>query len=1335
MRRKLFHLFIFMSVSLSSLFASTHNLNIISSSAQQITFQVQPEWRQVSIKSDAAIYEKMTFDGADVVAESGQPQIPSMTITVGVPLNGDVSVTLLDSEMETINGVQLSPQPRMKRQDIGVDYIYTKDETAYSSSSYLPQELLSASEPHYFQSQRVAKITVRPLQYNPTSNVVRRFKKMTVQVSFSGSSTASVFAPATNESVYRQLVLNYNQAKNWRKPYERSLSKPQQNSFQGDNWYKIKITGDGTGGKEGMYKISGATLKQALSQNNVSLSSIDPSTIQLFNNGGRELSHDVVVAKNDTLIENPVLVVGGQDGAFNDGDFVLFYGHSAEGVEFNPSRNKLLHYIHPYTFDNVYWLTFNKTLGKRIETAPSVDVNGLVEETSFRDLAWLEEERYNIYNSGITWLGHEMKTGDATYSVNFNLADAVPEENAVFRFSLASLTSGRHQFSMYANGNSLGQFNQNGGTSSYYIKESEFLEPGVLLGGDNTITVNYNVSSQTSFSYVDYIEVEYRRRFRAQQDQLLFFAPVRTDAARYRISGFSQSDLYVFDVTDFSSIHAVDPALTSNGVLEFGDHCDPLNAKRYLAVSPAAFKSVEVEQISAKKIIGIRRSMSNVDYIIITHDDFYQQAMQLESLRENWSPKDRLETEIVNYSDVINEFGWGIADPAAIRNFLAYARDHWGDPKYVLLIGDGHYDYKNILKHNIPNLIVPYETAGSNENLTRTTDDWYTYSKGNNAGMQMAIGRLIIQSVDEVQQLIDKIVDYETNPEYGEWLKTVTIVADDEYTNTSSSEILHTDQAERLAEVYVPDLLNVKKIYLINYPEVKTASITGREKPAAALDLMQQINQGSLIINYIGHGNDELWAHEKVLDNVRDFDNFDNGKRMAMWIAATCEFAHWDQPTEQSFAERILSAPNRGAVTMVSSARLAYSGDNARFNYALYTNLFAEYAQTGLTARVGDAVMLAKRGGGDTANNEKYALFGDPAMRLCAPRFRAVIDAVNPDSIQALSTMSISGHVEDAGKPLQDYDGKILLRVLDTRKSYVYTSPSGYKSNTLQTMGNNIFRGIAAVENGEFNVKLIVPKDISYGGNDARISLYFWNENTSGTGAAKGIAVGSSGANLVDSEGPNMHLYFGNPDFVPGDYVSTRPSLTLNVSDSVSGVNTAGDIGHQILLTLDEDYTNSKDITEYFTYKEGSYTDGALTYTILDLPIGEHTVQVKAWDNSNNSSIIETHFVVIDDTNLEVRNALTYPNPMVDDCSFRYELSQDAEVSLRVYTVAGRLVKKFDAAQGRVGYNVFPEYWDGRDSSGDKIANGVYLYKISAKSIGDEESATAESIGKLIVAQ
>ncbi|MBN1464240.1 type IX secretion system sortase PorU [candidate division KSB1 bacterium] len=1333
MRKTLSYIFI-LGLLAPAFVRADQGVRVVSATAEQMTIEFEPvNWRTRAVTRDAHSYQEISFDGAITQAEPGLPQIPVKVLTIGVPEDGDALVQVIDSEFQTLENVNLAPLPRIIRAEIGATYAYDQDES-YQSDRFAPESLVRAEEPHYFRSQRIVRIYLQPLHYNPVQRRARQFTRIVLQINYTGTTSAKKMPPDPDAELYKGLLLNDEQAKNWRTSSERpALRKVDRHFFQGDNWFKLTIAGNGAGGKEGMHKVSGAALREALAKKNISLSSIDVSTIQIFNNGGRVLRFDQD-ARNDTLIENPILVVGEADGRLDDSDYILFYGRSLEGVDYDPARDQLKHYINPYGYDNVYWLTFNRASGKRIRPVSSQAIAGRTVEPFFKDLAWIEEEKVNIFKSGITWLGHEMRRDNNAYSVTFPLPGALAAEDATVRTAIASLTTGQHYFSVYVNGNSLGQFDQYGGATSYSLIERVFNEQGVLMDGDNTVTINYNVGSDLSFSYVDYIELEYKRRFRAINDLLMFYSPLKNDVLRYQIDGFSSSDVRVFDVTDIRDIREIIDLDYANGAIDFADQATTITSRRYVALASSAYKNVEAAAIAAVTVTGLRQAKS-VDYIIITHDDFRRQAEQLESLRENWNPEERLATQVLNISDVINEFGWGLQDPAAIRNFLGYARENWGDPGYVLLFGDGHFDYKNILRNNVPNLIIPYETAGQSETNTRVTDDWYTYLNGDNSGMQMAIGRLVPQTVDEAQNAIDKIVDYETNPDYGEWLKTVTIVADDEYTNDTDWEKIHTEDAEDLAERHVPELLDVKKIYLINYPEVRTASITGREKPAATLDLLEQINSGSLLINYIGHGNPDLWAHERLLLNTRDFEKIQNGRRMALWVAATCEFAHWDQPTSQSFAEDILNASGRGAVAMVSSARLAYASDNAAFNKSLYDQLFFNYVATGFTVRLGDAVMRAKlAGSGNNVNNEKYNLFGDPAMRLRAPRYQAVIDDIRPDSIQALSKMVIRGHIEDQRRILDGYEGKILVRTLDTRKKYNYNNPGGTSAITgLYTTGNTIFRGVATIADGAFNVQFIVPKDISYGGREGRISLYFWNDNSSGSGDRRGLAVGGTAVDLLDKEGPRMKVYFGDEDFVPGDYVSSRPTLHLTISDSVSGVNTAGDIGHQILLTLDQDYNNSIDITEYFTYSEGSYTDGALNYTILDLPIGEHSLQVKAWDNSNNSSIIETHFIVIDDSELAIRHPLTYPNPMSAECSFRYELSQDAEVSIKIFTVAGRLIKAFEPLHGHVGYNVFPESWDGRDDAGDPVANGVYLYKIAAKSQRADEKLSAEIVEKLIV--
>ncbi len=1312
-------------------FSKNEDIRILSSSPTQLTFEFKPQDWQVQDKSvDGKNFVAFTFLHSTVTAEMGAPQIPARILTLGVPLNGNATANIIDSQYETIHNANLLPVPEVSPGEIDYNATYKPDKKIYKANSYFPVQLVEANAPSIFRSQRIVRLIVQPLQFLPAQNLVRKYTRIVVQVDFNGSAnTQQRPVISKDEEWYEDLLLNYSQARRWRQAPAHRLQKSTTHVFGGGNWFKITIATTNGETKEGFFKVDGTTLSAA----GIPLASLDPKTIQLFNNGGRELPQSVTAARPDSLIENPILVFDGGDGKFDANDYIIFYGHSLDGVAFDTETGQYRHHIHHYSRENAYWLTFGKQEGKRIQDKDSLPTSGLTEEPGFRDLVFNEEELTNVYKSGVDWLGATLSSTKNSQSYLFSLPGAIPEDKTDFRFAVAAATTGNHQFTFFANGNPLGEFSKIGSSSSYVVGNAEFSSTGVLLDGSNTVTVKYNPTADTQFAYVDWVEVEYNHKFQAVADQLIFNSPIRKGSAFYKIANFKSDDINVFDVSDFSAIKRISASSIGNGNISFADETNASEPQHYVALTPAAYQYVT--DVSAVEMDDLRTSRT-ADFIIITADDFYQQAMELQSLRENWNPENRLETQVVKISDVFNQFGWGIVDPAAIRNFLIYAKNSWGNPMYVLLFGDGHYDYKdNLSTHVEKNLIPPYETSDRGEYSTRATDDWFAYTSGEQNGIQMAIGRLPVQTVDEAQSVISKIVNYETKPDFGEWRKRVVIVADDELVvGGRGNETLHTEQAERLSEQHVPALLDVKKIYLMNYPAVKTASVAGVTKPQASEALMEEINRGSLIVNWIGHGNEDLWSHENVLYGPTDFAKIQNGDKTALWIAATCEFAYWDLPEKQSLAEKILNAQNRGAVGMIATSRLVYSSSNAAFNYSLYDQLFKNYESSGLTKRIGDATLLAKQSVGDHINSEKYGIFGDPCMRLGAPRHRAIIDKIQPDSIQALRKVAISGHIEKDNTAWNEFSGQVLLRVQDSRKLKVHVTASGTETK-YKMAGNSIFRGISNIVNGQFNLEFIVPKDISYGGNDGRVSAYFWNDKYDGDGDYNGLAIGGTAVDLVDHEGPIMKLYFNNPDFASGDYTTPNTMLHVDISDSLSGVNIAGDIGHKIIMTLDEDETNAKDITEFFEYNQGSYVSGTAKYPMYSLSEGLHSIQIKAWDNSNNSSIIESSFTVVAEKDLKLRNVLNYPNPVKEDTQFTYELSRDAEVTLKIYSVAGRLLKSFEPVSGQIGFNVYPTTWDGADQDGDLLANGVYLYKISAKSHAEDGEQRTDKIGKLIIAR
>jgi hypothetical protein len=195
--------------------------------------------------------------------------------------------------------------------------------------------------------------------------------------------------------------------------------------------------------------------------------------------------------------------------------------------------------------------------------------------------------------------------------------------------------------------------------------------------------------------------------------------------------------------------------------------------------------------------------------------------------------------------------------------------------------------------------------------------------------------------------------------------------------------------------------------------------------------------------------------------------------------------------------------------------------------------------------------------------------------------------------------------------------------------------------------------------------------------------------------------------------------------------VGDNPALRATISDSISGVNITGEIGHKITLTLDGRSEDIIDVTDLFNYDSGSYTTGTLLYPLGALTEEKHTIEIKAWDKLNNSSTATAQFVVRAGNRLSLINVMNYPNPFRNRTTFTFVMGPgDAEVRIKIFTLSGRLIRTLESA-GFDGFNQVE--WDGRDADGDQLANGVYLYKIIATQRLGDEVRRAEAIDKTVV--
>ncbi len=1323
--------------------AADRDAQLTQSSAQQATLVYQlADFQLRPLLVNGETTYRADFANAIALDAAGAPELPARVFVFGVPPGARVEVSVLPGASEEFSNISIPPVPIKEPAEDLTRLRYAPEAQIYERAAFFPGELYKVEMPAQFRQQAIVRVQIFPVQYNPVRKQLRVYRELQIVVRFIGGATAATSTPAfastREEELYQNLLSNYEQAKTFRWPSPPPILKTTNPQIEGP-LYKFPVR------QEGIYKIDGRTLASA------GITNINSNTIHLYNNGGRELPRDVTRPRPQGLVENAIYVSDGGDGRLDNDDFILFYARGVEGFAFDSTSGQARHYLHRFGFDNFYWLNFNGTNGARMPERAPLPVANLIPATTCKDYLFVEEELNPLYESDQSWYGWLFTSSDVNRSrrYRFKLTDPLSEGTASTRFAFYATFAGgfnTHNLKVEYDKQELANLQIPGNNRPDFYQVDKL---GGLASGDNEILLTYQSGSDAAQLYIDYFEVTYDRRMRLNENSLIFNGRAGAGPLAYTVDNADANSLWLFDVSNFSNVTRLSTQnWRVNGTqVTFADIGGSVRVpRRYAAVQPAAFKTIAASAIVRDEVSNWRSPNNAADMIIITHEDFLATSpgkskpplTELAELRlRPANLSDSLRSVTVKIQDVFDEFSGGLYDPTAVRDFIKYAYDNWRRrPLFVLLVGDGDYDPKNYINKTDKNWIPTYHTTELDEIASRVTDSWFTYVSGNDEVMDMAIGRIPARSLADVQAYVDKLVQYEAKPTFGPWRNTAVMVADDEFgqgATPSTIETVHILDTETLASpLYTPPYLDVKKLYLTEFSAVQSASISGIRKPTATDAFLRLLNNGALLVNYAGHGNSEVWAHERVLNLSTDLERMQNGAKQALWIAATCTFGKYDIPEKQSFAEQLVLAPGRGAIAVLATARDVYASQNATLNQQYYRFFFEN--PNHVSARIGMAMVLARLQTGATQNDEKFHVLGDPSLRIAIPRYTAAITSLQPDTIKALSVMTVKGKVKrDNGTDWTDFNGTVRVETLDAQREVNYQSPGQFSIN-YGLPGNSLFRGEAPVTNGNFTVQFFVPKDITYGGVSGRVNLYFKDNANKfdGNGFRQQLRVGGTAGNITDRVGPTIKIGFDGVDnFQSGDVVGDNPVLRAIISDTLSGVNITGEIGHKITLALDGRAEEKIDITDLFNYDAGSYTRGAALYALGALTEGRHTVEIKAWDNLNNSNSATAEFVVRPKNQLVLSDVLNYPNPFRNRTTFTFELNfDDTEVRVKIFTLAGRLIRTLAGAGAR-GFNQID--WDGRDEDGDILANGVYLYKIIATQNLGGEALRAEEIGKLVV--
>lgn len=1100
------------------------------------------------------------------------------------------------------------------------------------------------------------------------------------------------------------------------KPNSLHLKTESESVLNTGKWIKIKTS------KTGIYKIPYTKLK--------SWGFSSPEHVNLFGNGGTMLPKANNEFRHDDLQENAIL---------HHNNAIYFFSQGSVKWNFDYSKDMFIHQIHDYSDDTFYYLSEDNGAGKRIQE-DNIKYDSYTHETGSFDSRFFHElEETNLLESGRTWYGeHFDKSQNPDRTIEFQLNEPDPFHPVQIYTSVIARSGVTSHFEISANDSPI----QTIAIPSVSLNDytGSFAKAGIGISKFDinadvnkiSLRIEYDAPASTSQGWLNFVCVNAKEKISMKNKDVLSFrnkdVTENSNITKFNITN-SPSSLQVWNVTNYTTPLKLSVTLNEN-VASFISPTDDL--KEFIAFNlEGSFSEPEyVEQVNNQNLHGL-----NVpEMLIISHSDFLDEANRLATIHFEHSG---LTSEVVVPEMIYNEFSSGKPDVSAIRDFIKYMYHKNDNLKYLLLFGDGSYDNRSNDSDNT-NKLLTYQSINSiNVKDSYSTDDFFGFlddNEGENIQfnkLDIGIGRLCVNTIDEATAVVNKIETYLNNQDAGDWRTQITYVADDGDNN------VHMRDADLLTQKVNADHpeFYLNKVYLDAYQKVTTAG--GTRYPEVNNAINQAIREGTLIFNYTGHGGENGFAHEKIL-TIDDINQWTNHDRLALFVTATCEFSRYDNPHFTSAGEHVLLNPNGGAVGLLTTTRIAWSNQNYNINSNLYKYIF-EKNENGEKLRLGDIIRKTKNASNSTINKLNFTLLGDPAIKLDYPDYEAVTLSLKDiqsnesiDTINALSHVSLKGKIVDAKQNgILLHEGTATIKVFDKPLTIQTIGNDGATPFEYQAYTNRIFTGDVAVIDSTFKVEFIVPKDIRYNVDLGKISFYCSdNSGNYAFGANDTMKIGGISDNPInDTSGPQINCQINNADYIRNMVTGHSPVLSINLSDD-SGINTSGvGIGHDITLVMNGDRSSTLVLNEHYTAEKGGFKKGSLEYQLKNLEEGKHTISIKAWDILNNSSTLNMEIEVVQTGHLEITDSSISPNPIVHGApttiAFKHNAPNELiQVTTSLYSLDGQLLDRNTQKATSTGTIINPFTYQ----IPARLSPGIFLIKCECKTYSNQSGQFSKKI-------
>lgn len=1042
-------------------------VTLLSSSNQEVRFEVGVKWRELTLETvelQDVTYTEVTLPGAAVADEEGAPGLPMISETLAVPFGAQLNLVVIPGKSHTQKidhpiipvatqradwGGQTPENEAFNFPDINI--FYEADPEIYSKFAVYPGILGEIANDGVLRQQRVVGVALYPLQYNPMAGELTIYESFEVILTFSGSqiTTKSKLQPESEvfEELFSRTLLNYEDAKIWRSG---SANKHINDTMDDttawvlpDPAWRIKVR------EEGFYSLTYSELEAV----GLDVDHLDPRTFSVYHLGQ----------------EIAIQVLGEEDGTFNSDDKVIFYGEAMEDK---------------YTEDNVYWLTYggqNDVL--RMQAREVIPATAPIAQT-FEAQVVLEENNWYISNppgdddlERFLWAGI-LATPSSTTLFDYN-------------FSLPTLANGIGQLNL----DFIGQTTHNQGNKAIVsINEEELgtlewigmnwgsfsaaIPLETLVAGTNTLKIRLDNLDGTiyDFVYLDRGELAYTSFFQTESDILTFNYELVEDV-RLELKGFSREDLLLFDISDPNQPvvlqgFEVQPDYASFK-LTFQEESEVNGEHSYWAAAQNTFKQGYV--IEQAGFPDLNLTTNGADYLIITHSAFLTEANQLADHRQAQG----LRTKVVNVEDIYDQFGFGIVGKDPIQKFLKYAYHNWAAPAptFVILFGDGHYNPKGYNPDDYgpwrESFIPPY-LAYADPGLGETTaDNRYAMIVGEDNLPDMMLGRLAVTTVEQAAAFVEKIIAYEQSPADIDWSRPVLAVADnpDHAGNfTALSEILLINS--------LPSNYQAERVYM---------GLTHNNVSDSRAAVINAINDGKFLVNYIGHAAHTQWAGNDTnpvffgrLFGNEDVDGLTNFDKYPIIAAMTCWEGYYINPqsnSQEALAEVITRAEGKGAIASFSPTGTSVASGHDIMDKAFFKAIFTDRVQN-IGMAVQKSLIDLWANGSYLYLPDNFLLFGDPATVLDFSLFASSDTYYMLDSttLQVTSQNGVlkNDHNPDmlalAAKIVSDVNHGQL--VLNQNGSFTYTPELGFVGN--DSFSYEIFDG--TVNSNTAIVTIIVQK-------------------------------------------------------------------------------------------------------------------------------------------------------------------------------------------------------------------------------------------------------------------